>query len=76
MKDEIIQLENYEKLAKPRKVFRVSNGKVDSRAIRDFHDSPLAAGDLVDLYRVTRKHSAELYPGDVLIRKADTHVIG
>jgi hypothetical protein len=76
MKAETIKLDGMEKSAKAHTVFRVSNGKVESRAIRDFYDSRLEVGDKVDIYRVTKRQFIELMPGDYLVRKEGTHVIG
>lgn len=76
MKAETIKLDGFEKTSKPHRVFRVSNGKIESRAIRDFYESPLEVGDEVDLYRVTKAQSVKVYPGDIVVRMAGTHVIG
>ena len=58
-----------------RKVMRVSNGRVESRSIRDFYDSPLEAGDMVDLYRAKKRQFIEVFPGDLIVRKAGSHPI-
>lgn len=73
MKD-TIELDGFAKTT--RKVFRVSNGKVESRAIRDFFESDLEVGDMVDVYRVTRKQTVTVHPGDRIVRLEGTHVIG
>lgn len=73
--NDVIVLKGFEKTARPRKVFRVSNGRIETRAIRDFYESPLKAGDYVDMYRVTRKQTVEVFPGDLIIRRAGTHEI-
>jgi len=76
MKADVIKLDGFEKTASPRSIFRVSNGKIESRAIRDFYESNLQVGDKVDLYRVTKARTEKLYPGDYIVRAAGTHVIG
>ena len=76
MKADVIKLDGFEKTAAPRSIFRVSNGKIESRAIRDFYESNLQVGDKVDLYRVTKARTEKLYPGDYIVRAAGTHVIG
>lgn len=76
MKEEIIKLDGMDKSSRPHTVFRVSNGKVESRAIRDFYDSRLEVGDKVDIYRITKRQFIELMPGDYIVRKEGTHVIG
>ena len=76
MKADTITLDGFEKTAKPRRVFRVSNGKIDSRAIRDFYESHLEVGDELDLYRVTKAQTVKVFPGDYIVRAAGTHVIG
>ena len=76
MKADVIKLDGFEKTASPRSIFPVSNGKIESRAIRDFYESNLQVGDKVDLYRVTKARTEKLYPGDYIVRAAGTHVIG
>ena len=65
-----------EKSTTPKKVFRISNGKFESRAFRDFPDSRFEAGDLIDMYRVNKAQKIEVFPGDLIIRAAGTHEIG
>lgn len=72
---DVITLNGFEKTAKPRKVFRVSNGRVETRAFRDFFVSPYTTDDFVDLYRATKKQTVEVFPGDIIIRRAGTHEI-
>lgn len=58
-----------------RQVFRVSNGRVEQRAIRDFFDSDLQVGDVMTLYRPTREQKITVYPGDIIVRKEGEHVL-
>ena len=76
MKADVIKLDGFEKTASPRSIFRVSNGKIESRAIRDFYESRLEVGDKVDLYRAMKRQTVEVFPGDYIVRAAGTHVIG
>ena len=59
-----------------RKITRVSNGRSEQRGIRDFLDSELKVGDVVTLYRATRKQEVTVYPGDIVVRKKGDHVLG
>ena len=65
-----------EKSSTTKTVFRVSNGRVESRAFRDFPDSRFEAGDKIDMYRVNKAQKIEVFPGDILIRATGTHEIG
>jgi hypothetical protein len=73
--DKIVLPNGMEKTAKPHKVFRMTNGRYVSRAIRDFYESSYEIGDEVDLYRVNKKQTVEVYPGDTIVRIAGTHPI-
>jgi hypothetical protein len=75
MKNDTIELEGFTKTAEPRKAFRISNGRTVTRAFRDFYDSPIEIGDLVDLYRSKKRQMVEVFPGDLIIRKAGSHPI-
>lgn len=76
MKNKIIKLDcGIETTERPMKVFRVSNGKTESRAFRDFYESPYKAGDEVDIYRALDERAITVYNGDIIIRRAGTNKI-